>query len=175
MGDLSEAPLDPLLRTQWESLPFTGRRNVLRTSPQRYDILLLHCDRREQKWIFHGLVSVLRENDIADVLHKEAAIASNQPDCRSSTTLQETKEAIKKTQLSKWQSRWDNTDYGRAFHIHVPKVDSKFLDISSRKSFCQILQMQTIYSKLNNYRHKLGQCDSNQVHLRGTRDPDTSS
>ena len=38
--------------------------------------------------------------------------------------------------------------------MHVPKVDSK-------KSFCQILQIQTGYSKLNGYRHKLGQCDSN--------------
>ena len=57
-------------------------------------------------------MSVLQEDVIADVLDKEAAIASNQPDCRSSTTLKETKEAIKKTQLSKWQYRvWQSIPY----------------------------------------------------------------
>ena len=45
----------------------------------------------------------------------------------------------------------------------VSKVDSKkFLDIPNRKSFCLILQIQTGYSKLNDYRYKLGQCDSNK-------------
>ena len=43
----------------------------------------------------------------------------------------------------------------------VPKVDSKkFLDLPNRKSFCLILQIQTGYSKLKDYRYKLGQCDS---------------
>ena len=34
--------------------------------------------------------------------------------------------------------------------------------IPNRKSFCLILQIQTGYSKLNDYRYKLGQCDSNK-------------
>ena len=103
-------------------------------------------------------------SEIADVLAKEAATeAKNQPACRRSTTIQEIKEAIKKIKVSKWQSRWDNTEHGRAFHMLVPKVDSKkFLDIPSRKSFCHIIQIQRGYLKLNDYRHKLGQCDSNE-------------
>ena len=53
-------------------------------------------------------------NAIADALAKEAATdAKNQPECSRSTSIQEIKEAIKKTQLSKWQSRWDNTEYDR--------------------------------------------------------------
>ena len=97
-------------------------------------------------------------------LPKEAASeARNQPECSRSTTIQEIKEANKKSQLTKWQSRWDNTEYGRAYHMLVPKVDTKkFLDIPNRKSFCQLLQIQTGYSKLNDYRHKLGQFDSNE-------------
>ena len=45
----------------------------------------------------------------------------------------------------------------------VPNVDTKkFLDIPNRESFCQILQIQTGYSKLNDYRNKLGKCNSNE-------------
>ena len=110
-----------------------------------------------------GRASIVR-NKIANALAKEAASeAKNQPECSRSTTLHEIKEASKKSQLSKWQSRWDNTEYGRAYHMLVPNVDTKkFLDIPNRKSFCQSLQIQTGYSKLNNYRNKLGQCDSNE-------------
>ena len=35
----------------------------------------------------------------------------------------------------------------------------KFMDIPNRKGFCQILQIQTGYSRLNDYRNKLGQCN----------------
>ena len=57
--------------------------------------------------------------------------------------------AIQMRQHKLWQS------------ISVPKVDTKkFLDFPYRKSFCQILQIQSGYSKLNEYRHKLGLCDS---------------
>ena len=67
-------------------------------------------------------------NEIADALAKEAATeAMNQPEGRNSSTILEIKEATKKTQNSKWQSRWDNTEYGRAYHMLVSKVDSKRL------------------------------------------------
>ena len=84
-------------------------------------------------------------NEIADALAKEAATEEmNQPEGKNSSTILEIKEATKKTQISKWQSRWDNTEYGRAYHMLVSKVDSKkFLDIPNRKSFCRILQIQT--------------------------------
>ena len=103
-------------------------------------------------------------NEVADALAKEAATeAMNQPEGRNSSTILEIKEATKKTLISKWQSRWDNTEYGRAYHMLVTKVDSKkFLDFPNRKSFCLILQIQIVYSKLNDYRYKLGQCGSNK-------------
>ena len=113
-------------------------------------------------------------NEIADALAKEAATElKNQPDCSRSTTIQEIKEANKKSQLSQWQSRWDNTEYGsRAYHTLVPKVNTRrFLDIPNRQSFCQILKIQTGYSKLNNNRNKLGQCDSNEC---SCGEPETS-
>ena len=48
-------------------------------------------------------------NEIADALAKEAATeAMNQPEGRNSSTILEIKEATKKTQISKWQSKWDN-------------------------------------------------------------------
>ena len=96
-------------------------------------------------------------NEIADALAKGAAMeAMNQPEGRNSSTILEIK-ATKKTQISKWQSRWDNTEYGRAYHMLVSKVDSKkFLDIPNRKSFCLILQMQTGYSKLKGLQIQTG-------------------
>ena len=80
-------------------------------------------------------------NEIADALVKEAATeARNQPECSRSTTIQEIKEANKKSQLSKWQSRWDKTEYGRAYHMLVSNVDTKIFWIfptgrASVKSF----------------------------------------
>ena len=107
-------------------------------------------------------------NEIVDALVKETAMeAMIQPEGRNSSTILENKEATKKTQISKWQSRWDNTEYGRVYNMLVSKVDSKkFLDILNRKSFCLILQIQTGYSKLKDYRYKLGQCDSNKAKKR---------
>ena len=101
-------------------------------------------------------------NEIADALAKEAATeAMNQPECRRSTTILEVKEAIKKTQISRWKIKWDNLEHDRAYHLLVPKVDSKkFLDIPNRKGFCHILQLQTGYSRLNDYMNKLSQCDN---------------
>ena len=54
-------------------------------------------------------------NEIADAFAKEAAKqAKTQPDCSRSTTMQEIKEANKKYQLSKWQSRvWQSIPYAR--------------------------------------------------------------
>ena len=130
----------------------------------RQSIATLHQKRSRRGYLLDPRPRQFVGNEIADALAKEAATeARNQPECSLSTTIQEIKEANKKSQLSKWQSRWDNTEYGRAYHMLVPKVDTKkFLDIPNRKSFCQLLQIQTGYSKLNDYRHKLGQCDSNE-------------
>ena len=140
-----------IINSQWESLHLTVRRQAIRTLPQKSGRLSLHYSRRELKWIFPGPQppghASISGKEIADALAKEAATeAMNQAEDRNSSTILEIKEATKKTQISKWQSRWDNTDYGKAYHMLVPKVDSnEFLDIPNRKSFCLILQIQTGY------------------------------
>ena len=113
-------------------------------------------------------------NEIADALAKETDTeAMNQPEGRNSSTILEINKATKKTQISKWQSRWDNTAYGRAYHMVVSKVDSKkFLDTPNRKSVCLILQIQTGNSLPKDYRYKLGQCDSNKCTCREPETPE---
>ena len=61
----------------------------------------------------------------------------------------------------KWQQRWDIGEFGRSFYLCKPFLKSKIrLDIPNTRHKKQILQLRTGYSLLNDYRHKLGQCDS---------------
>ena len=54
-------------------------------------------------------------------------------------------------------------DKERTYQTFVPSVDRKrMFDIPDRKGFCNILQLQTVFSKLNEYRHKLGQREDNR-------------
>ena len=70
-------------------------------------------------------------NEIADALVKEAAmVAMIQPEGRNSSTILENKEANKKTQISKWQSRWDNTEYGRAYQLPYASLKSGLQEVS---------------------------------------------
>ena len=62
---------------------------------------------------------------------------------------------------SKWQRRWDIGEFGRDFYLCKPFLDSyPRLDFPNTRMFKRILQLRTGYSILNDYRHKLGQCES---------------
>ena len=46
---------------------------------------------------------------------------------------------------------------------YFPKVDApRMFDIPTKRAYSHILQLQTGYSQLNEYRHKLGQTKTNQ-------------
>ena len=105
--------------------------------------------------------SSIAGNDVADKLAKEAATEANsqirgdakhitigcKTGCKSVT---DHSLADKVGQLRKRQD-------------FVPKKDAKrFLDIPSRRGYCDILQLQTGYSRFNEYRHKLEQFDTDQ-------------
>ena len=102
--------------------------------------------------------------EIADHLAKEAAKeAETFTDDRKFTTIADIKMASKKYVTSLWQKRWDNSETGRTYHSYFPKVDAtRLFDNPTRTAFSQILQLQTGYSQLNEYRHKLGQAKTNQ-------------
>ena len=49
------------------------------------------------------------------------------------------------------------------FHGDFPKVDApRMFDIPTKRAYSHILQLQTGYSQLDEYRHKLGQTKANQ-------------
>ena len=108
--------------------------------------------------------SAIAGNEIADHLAKEAAKeAETFTDDRKFTTIADIKMASKKYVTSLWQKRWDNSETGRTYHSYFPKVDAtRLFDNPTRTAFSQILQLQTGYSQLNEYRHKLGQAKTNQ-------------
>ena len=108
--------------------------------------------------------SSIAGNEIADHLAKEAAKeAETFTDDRKFTSIAEVKMASKKYVTTLWQNRWDNSDTGRTFHGYFPKVDApRMFDIPTKRAYSHILQLQTGYSQLNEYRHKLGQTKTNQ-------------
>ena len=72
--------------------------------------------------------------------------------------IQDIKMHAKASIRRKWQHRWDIGEFGRDFYLCKPFLDSNpRLDFRMLK---QILQLRTGYSMLNDYRHKLGQCES---------------
>ncbi|MES9970162.1 MAG: ribonuclease H family protein [Candidatus Thiodiazotropha sp.] len=106
--------------------------------------------------------ATIEGNEIADRLAKDAAQqASNMPLETSIVTLQDIKSSSKKSIISKWQQRWDISDSGRFFYMFKPTVNGKlFLDIPCKELGSSILQLRTGYNQLNEYKHKLNQCDS---------------
>ena len=98
-------------------------------------------------------------NEIADAFAKEAAIEAR---INLTAAVPPPYRRLRRpTRNTSCQN--GNPEYGRAYQMLVPKVDTKnCLNIPNGKSFCQILQIQREYSKLiiNDYRNKLGQCDS---------------
>ena len=79
----------------------------------------------------------------------------------SVVTVQDIKRHARASIRRKWQHRWDIGEFGRDFYLCKPFLDSNpRLDFPNTRMFKQILQLRTGYSILNDYRHKLGQCES---------------
>ena len=79
----------------------------------------------------------------------------------SVVTVQDIKKHARTSIKRKWQQRWDIGEFGRDFYLCKPFLNSNpRLDFPNTKQYKQILQLRSGYSLLNDYRHKLGQCES---------------
>ncbi|MEW8548738.1 MAG: hypothetical protein AB2693_34990, partial [Candidatus Thiodiazotropha sp.] len=101
-------------------------------------------------------------NEVADRLAKAAASEAKQLGEETSVvTIQDIKRHARITALLKWQDRWDIGKTGREFYICKPNIKAKTrLDFPDNTTFKHILQLRTGYCILNEYRHKLGQVDT---------------
>ena len=108
--------------------------------------------------------SSIAGNEEADQLAKEAAQeASLFTDERKTTSICDIKAASQTHTLSLWQRRWETTDVGRTYHKYQPKVNTKRVhDQPTKEAYSRILQLQTGYTYLNDYRSKINQTQSNK-------------
>ena len=108
--------------------------------------------------------SSIAGNEEADKLAKEAAHeASLFTDDRKTTSISDIKAASQAYTLSQWQRRWDTTEVGRNYYKYHPKVNTKVIyDQPTKEAYSMILQLQTGYTYLNDYRSKLNQTLTNR-------------
>ena len=79
----------------------------------------------------------------------------------SVVTVQDIKRHARASIRRKWQQRWDIGEFGRDFYLCKPFLDSCLrLDFPNTRIFKKIFQLRTGYNILNDYLHKLGQCES---------------
>ena len=106
--------------------------------------------------------SEVEGNEVADRLAKEAAVEAKAMEEETSVvTVQDIKRYARASIQRKWQQRWDIGEFGRDFYLCKPiLVSSPRLDFPNTRIFKQIFQLRTGYSILNDYRHKLGQCET---------------
>ena len=79
----------------------------------------------------------------------------------SIVTVQDVKRHARVSIRYKWQQRWDIGESGRDFYLCKPFLKSNpRLNYPNIKLYKQMLQLRTGYSKLSDYRHKLGQVES---------------
>ena len=102
-------------------------------------------------------------NDVADRLAKEAATEAKElGEEKSIVTVQDVKRHARVSIRYKLQQRWDIGESGRDFYLYKPFLKSNpRLDYPNIKLYKKTtLQLRTGYSKLNGYRHKLGQVET---------------
>ena len=107
--------------------------------------------------------SSIAGNEEADRLAKEAAHeASTFKEGSSSFSMADVKQASHTHIMTLWQRRWTIAEVGREYYRYVPSITTKkYLDQPTRQSYSRVLQLQTGYNILNQYRSKLGQTESN--------------
>ena len=103
--------------------------------------------------------SEVQGNDVADILAKEAALEAKELGEETSVvTVQYVKKHARISIRYKGQQRWDIEESGQDFYLCKPFLKSyPRLDYPNIKLYRKMLQLRTGYSKLNDYRHKLGQ------------------
>ena len=108
--------------------------------------------------------SSIAGNEMADKLAKEAAMeASKFPEEKTITSHHEIKLACAKYITTQWQRRWEQSDTGRDYYNYFPTVEFKRLfDHPNKEAFSWLLQLQSGYSRLNSYRHKMSQVPSDK-------------
>ena len=101
-------------------------------------------------------------NEEADRLAKEAAHeASTFKEGSGSTSMADVKLASNTHVMSLWQHRWSIAEVGREFFKYSPYISTqRHFDQLTKQSYSRILQLQTGYNVLNQYRSKLGQTES---------------
>ena len=102
-------------------------------------------------------------NEEADRLAKEAATeASKFKEGSSSTSMAEVNLASTQHIMLLWQRRWDIAEVRREYYKYTLQVTMKCqFDIPTKQAYSRILQLQTGYSILNQYRSMIGQTDNN--------------
>ena len=63
--------------------------------------------------------------------------------------------------MTLWQRRWNIAEVGREYYKYYPSITAqRHFDLPTKQSYSRIIQLQTGYSVLNQYRSKLGQSES---------------
>ena len=101
-------------------------------------------------------------NEVADRLAKEAAQEAKELSEDSNIiTNTEVKKNARLSSRFKWQRRWDISETGRHFYEFKPDINSNpLLDFPNHQSFNIITQLRTGYSRLGEYRCKIGQSET---------------
>ena len=106
--------------------------------------------------------SSIAGNEEADRLAKEAAQeASTFKEGSGSTSMADVKIASHTYTMTLWQRRWNIAEVGREYYKYYPSITAqRHFDLPTKQSYSRIIQLQTGYSVLNQYRFKLGQTES---------------
>ena len=106
--------------------------------------------------------SEVQVNEVVDKLAKEAATEAKELGEETSiVTVQDVKRHARVSIRYKWQQGWDFGESERDFYLCKPfLISNPRLDYPNIKLYKKMLQLRTDYSKLNDYRHKLGHVET---------------
>ena len=106
--------------------------------------------------------SSIAGNDEADRLAKDAAQeASTFNEGNNSTSIADVRLASHTHTITQWQHRWNIAEAGREYFKYVPSITAhRHFDLLTKQAYSRMLQLQTGYNTLIQYRSKLGQIES---------------
>ena len=111
--------------------------------------------------------------ETADRLAKEAAKeAEDMPEDKGATSQAEVKQGARESVVKKWQRRWEISEKGRNLFNFKPKVKLKYISFQDLKYQRTKFQLQSGYSKLREFRHKVGLTDDPYCEGGEVKNPD---